>query len=101
VGSVCQRVRQGSVLAGGGSGASGASWLDWAGAGAAWEQAGARVSGLGESRLGRAREGKEGGVGRCWVDFGFGLGWGFPGFWASFPFSSSIFFSFLNSNKNN
>ena len=56
------------------SGASGDRWLDWAGAGAAWEQAGARVSGLGESRLGRARGGKEGvGRGFGWARLGLGF----------------------------
>ena len=60
-----------------GSGASGDRWLDWAGAG----EAGPLVSGLGESRLGRAREGKEGvGRGFGWarkLGLGFALGFSF------------------------
>ena len=67
------------------SGASGDRWLDWAGAGAAWEQAGARVW-AGVGRGWAARE-----WARCWVDLGRVLA-GFWAFWV-LGFVSNFYFS--------
>ena len=55
-----------------------AGWVLARAYGPGWGEAGPLVSGLGESRLGRAREGKEGvGRGFGWARLGLGFGFGF------------------------
>ena len=56
------------------------------------------MSGLGESRLGRAREGKEGvGRGFGWARLGLGFGFEF-GFWV--PFYSFLFLFYFSLKLN-